>query len=238
MFAPEGYPIIAVTGLVTGLVGVGGYFAPPPWSGLCYLSAVVLLGFVLFFFRDPERIPPGDVDTDHAVLAPADGRVVEIREVGDAEYVNGPATQISIFLSVFNVHVNRIPAQGTIAYVNYHPGSFHVAWHRKASEENEHAAFGLEHPTGTPIFFKQIAGLVARRIVYHVEEGDSVYAGERFGMIRFGSRVDVLVPSTVSVEVREGDHVRAGLTLLGRIPSGRAPVTPRESGQRREVVAQ
>lgn len=236
MFAPEGFPIIAATGLISGLLGVLGYLVSGPWSGASYVAGVLLLAFVLFFFRDPERIPPGDLDTDHAVLAPADGRVVQIREVTEAEFVGGPATQISIFLSVFNVHVNRIPAEGTLTYVDYHSGSFHVAWHEKASEENEHAAFGLEHPTGTPIFFKQIAGLIARRIVYHVEEGDSVYAGERFGMIRFGSRVDVVVPSTVSVEVEEGDVVRAGLTLLGRIPSGGAAAAPAESGEKREVV--
>lgn len=237
MFAPEGYRIIAGTAVLTIVIAVGGYLAPWPWSALTYVASVLILAFVLFFFRDPERIPPGDLDTDHAVLAPADGRVVQIREVPDAPFVGGPATQISIFLSVFNVHVNRIPAKGTLTHVAYHPGAYHVAWHRKASDENEHAAFGLEHPTGTHIFFKQIAGLIARRIVYHVEEGDSVYAGERFGMIRFGSRVDVAVPKNVSVEVSEGDRVRAGLSVLGHIPSGDRTVEPAETDREREVVA-
>lgn len=236
MFAPEGYPVIAGAAVLALLLVTVGYIWPSPWSPVLYTLAFLAFGFTLFFFRDPERIPAPNVDTDHAVLSPADGKVVMLEEVDYAPYINGPATQISIFLSVFDVHVNRIPANGTIQYVKYQPGNYHVAWHPKASKKNEHSAFGLEHPTGTPIYFKQIAGLIARRIIFHVEEGDSVYAGERFGVIRFGSRVDVLVPSNVSVEVEVGNRVKAGLSVLGRIPSGGSADVPATEGEKLGVI--
>lgn len=224
---------MAIVSLV--LVGVG-YFWLSSWSVLLYTVSILLLGFTLYFFRDPARAPDENVDMEHLVLAPADGRVVMIEEVMDAPFINDSAIQISIFLSIFDVHVNRIPANGVLEHVEYHPGAYHIAWHPKASEENEHAAFGLQHPSGTRLYFKQIAGLIARRIMYHVEEGDTVRAGERFGVIRFGSRVDVLVPSSVSVEVQEGDRVRAGSSVLGRIPSGSSVKTPVLGGEYTEVV--
>lgn len=230
--------MIAGAGILSLLLAGAGYLWSSAWSVVLYGVSILLFAFTLYFFRDPERIPERKLDTKHIVLAPADGRIVTIDQVDDAPFINSSATQISIFLSIFNVHVNRIPANGVIRHVEYHPGDYHIAWNPKASDKNEHAAFGLEHPTGTPIYFKQIAGLIARRIIYHVEEGDSVYAGERFGVIRFGSRVDVLLPSTVSVEVEVGDRVRAGLSVLGRIPSGGEPATPAVEGERTGVVNQ
>ena len=157
------------------------------------------------------------------LLAPADGKVVVVEEVEEPLYLKGPALQISIFLSPLDVHVNRIPADGVIEFDQYVSGDYLVAWHPKASEKNERSQLGLRHPSGLKVLFKQIAGLAARRVVYHVAVGDTVKAGQRFGVVKFGSRMDVLVPRTVEVEVKVGDRVRAGETILGRLPE-KAPV--------------
>jgi phosphatidylserine decarboxylase len=149
------------------------------------------------------------------LLAPADGKVVQIETVHESLYIQGEARQVSIFLSPLDVHVNRVPADGVIEYDQYVPGDYLVAWHPKASEKNERSQLGLRHPSGTPILFKQIAGAVARRIVYHIGVGDKVRAGERFGLVKFGSRMDVLVPPYVPIHVKVGDRVVAGETVLG-----------------------
>jgi phosphatidylserine decarboxylase len=176
------------------------------------------LAFVLFFFRDPERTPPPDARAN-GLLAPADGRVVDIVTEDEPLYLKGPAQRVSIFLSPLDVHVNRVPARGVIEYAKYRPGDYFVAWHPKASEKNERSEFGLRHPSGTKVLFKQIAGAVARRIEYDLEEGDTVEAGQRFGIVKFGSRMDLLVPPSVRLDVEEGQTVRAGTTVLGRIPA-------------------
>lgn len=195
-----------------------GYPLSPVWRGILYVLAVAVLGFTLYFFRDPERTVPAGLDRAHALMAPADGKVVEVVDETEPHYLEGPSTRISIFLSPLDVHVNRIPADGVIAFERYVPGDYLVAWHPKASAKNERSELGLRHPTGAKVFFKQIAGAVARRIVYHVEEGDTVRAGERFGIVKFGSRMDVHVPPDVAIEVAVGDRVRAGETRLGRFP--------------------
>ena len=222
MIAREGYTIVAIAAalalaLSLGAVWVDGWL----WRGPLLLVAVGGLAFTLYFFRDPERTPPADA-RDDGLLAPADGRVVEITEETDTLYLEGPARRVSIFLSPLDVHVNRIPARGVIEYERYRPGDYLVAWHPKASEKNERSELGLRHPSGTKVLFKQIAGAVARRIVYHVGEGDSVAAGQRFGIVKFGSRMDVLVPPHVDLTLEEGQHVRAGETVIGWLP-GAAP---------------
>lgn len=222
MIAREGYTIVAIAAalalaLSLAAVWVDGWL----WRGPLLLLAVGGLAFTLYFFRDPERTPPADA-RDHGLLAPADGRVVEITEETDTLYLEGPARRVSIFLSPLDVHVNRIPARGVIEYERYRPGDYLVAWHPKASEKNERSELGLRHPSGTKVLFKQIAGAVARRIVYHVGEGDSVAAGQRFGIVKFGSRMDVLVPPHVDLTLEEGQHVRAGETVIGWLP-GAAP---------------
>ncbi len=173
------------------------------------IFAVVLL-FTLYFFRDPDRVPPAG---ENLVLAPADGKVILIRDVEDDEYLKGPATQVSIFMSPLNVHVNRFPISGTVRYFRYFPGEFLVAFDDKSSLRNERTHIGVENGV-TKVLFKQIAGFVARRIVAPVKEGDRAVAGERFGMIRFGSRVDVLVPKTLTVKVHVGETTVAGETVL------------------------
>ncbi|MFN2433435.1 MAG: phosphatidylserine decarboxylase [Gemmatimonadota bacterium] len=173
-----------------------------PWLALVW---VALLSFVAFFFRDPHRVYTG---TEGAVLSPADGRVVQLREE------EGRRT-LSIFLSVLDVHVNRAPVSGRIEKVEYHRGRFQAAFRHGASSENERNVITIRSPVGL-VTAAQIAGLLARRIVCTVREGDEVQAGERIGLIKFGSRMDVSVPAGVAWSVEVGSRVRAGVTVLGR----------------------
>lgn len=189
---------------------------------LIYGLMFALVGLILNFFRDPDRnIPEGD----DLVLAPADGNVVLIKEVEEESYLQGKAIQISIFLSVLDVHVNRNPISGTLEYLKYQPGIYLVAWHDDASELNERADFGVRHPSGVKIFYRQITGFLARRIVYNVEEGDELAAGKRFGMMKFGSRMDVLVPPDTKINVKEGDSTVAGETVMGRLAIEKSKAT-------------
>jgi len=219
MIAQEGWPFVAAA-FVIGLILAGlTLIIPglPEWLeiGLIPLFTPGTGLFVAFFFRDPERTPPPD--SKLLILAPADGKVVEVVQVHEPLFIQGPAWRISIFLSVLNVHVNRIPITGTVDYVTYKPGEYRVAWHPKASTLNEQSQIGLVHESGRKILFKQIAGSLARRIVYRLAIGDQVQAGERFGLIRFGSRMDVLAAADTVIDVRVGERVRAGVSVLGTI---------------------
>jgi phosphatidylserine decarboxylase len=172
----------------------------------------VLLGlgvFVLFFFRDPERTPPSDPE---CIVSPADGRVMEVVEEARGEL---PGRRISIFLSIFDVHVNRSPVAGRITAIEYRTGKFYAAMRGRASAENEQNAFHVSSERGD-VVFKQIAGWVARRIVCWKSVGDSVTRGERVGMIRFGSRMDIWLPDRVDILVRPGQHVAGGTSILAR----------------------
>jgi phosphatidylserine decarboxylase len=172
----------------------------------------VLLGlgvFVLFFFRDPERTPPSDPE---CIVSPADGRVMEVVEEARGEL---PGRRISIFLSIFDVHVNRSPVAGRITAIEYRTGKFYAAMRGRASAENEQNAFHVSSERGD-VVFKQIAGWVARRIVCWKSVGDSVTRGERVGMIRFGSRMDIWLPDRVDIVVRPGQHVAGGTSILAR----------------------
>lgn len=201
--AKEGFPFIAI-GLTLIL------FALLLKSNPLIIITVLLTIFVVFFFRDPERIIPTNPGL---ILSPADGKVVEI--VNDT-YNNLPYTRISIFLSVFNVHINRAPLAGTVKEKKYNPGKFLVAMAPKASEINEQTALVLSNDKIT-IVVKQIAGLIARRIVCWPSVGDKLEQGQRFGLIRFGSRADVFLPSTVDIKVKIGDKVAGGTSVLGVI---------------------
>jgi len=215
MFARDGYTTIFVTIIFALIVsGIARYLEPHWTAYILYTAMALLVAFILFFFRDPDReITQGD----NYVLSPADGNVVQIKDVDEERYINGPAKQISIFLSPMDVHVNRVPVTGTVEYLEYEPGIFLVAYDHRASELNERADFGVKHPSGTKIFFRQITGFLARRIVYHMDLGDELRAGERFGMMKFGSRMDILVPDDVEVNVSEGDKAVAGETILATI---------------------
>ncbi|MBP1649284.1 MAG: psd [Bacteroidetes bacterium] len=172
--------------------------------------AVVALAFTLSFFRDPERTTPAG---DDLVISPADGEVVLIKPVQEDEYLKKEGVQVSIFMSPFNVHVNRWPISGTVEYFRHIPGEYLVAYEEKSSVRNERTHIGVRGAKIT-VLFKQIAGYVARRIVADVKEGDCAVAGNRFGMIKFGSRVDVIVPANAEVRVALGDRTVAGETVL------------------------
>lgn len=178
------------------------------------VAAVPFAAFSLFaawFFRNPQRTTPAD---ENAVISPADGVICQVTEVEEKEHLGGTATRVSIFMSVFNVHVNRAPVAGRIASTTYTPGSFRIASLDKASTENERNAIVLETPRGK-LLFVQIAGSVARRIICYGKPGDTLRAGQRFGLIRFGSRVDVYFPAGSRADVAVGQKVVGGETVLG-----------------------
>jgi phosphatidylserine decarboxylase len=202
--------LASVLAVVAYLVALGRR-SWPLWLLAFALTLVAL--WVAYFFRDPER--EGERGDD-AVISPADGRVVMVSEVDEPAFIHGRALRISIFMNVFNVHVNRYPVSGTVKYVHYNPGRFLSAAREKSSLENEQMSVGLDHD-GTRILVRQIAGLIARRIVTYSREGETVGQGERMGIIRFGSRVDVFLPPSTPSAVRVGQSTFAGTTLLARL---------------------
>ena len=205
--AVEGIPFVVIAGIITVLFYAAGLIIP------AVLFTLVTL-FVVWFFRNPERtVPPGD----NNVISPADGKIIDIREVDEARILKKKMLKISIFMNLFNVHVNRSPCTGKVVDIVYNPGKFVSANLDKASLENEQNAVVLETPAGEKIIFIQIAGLIARRIVCWLREGQYVKRGERFGLIRFGSRVDVYLPVGTDVSVSLGDKVKAGESILARM---------------------
>ncbi|MCC7196227.1 MAG: phosphatidylserine decarboxylase family protein [Gemmatimonadaceae bacterium] len=209
-FAKEGVPFIAIAvAIAAACVWFAAAGPSPLRTGLAAFTLLLAL-WVAYFFRDPEREGPRG---DRIIISPADGRIVHVTEVHEPAFVNGPALRISVFMNVFNVHVNRYPVSGVVRYVHYNPGKFLNAAVEKASLENEQSSVGIESPAG-PVLVRQIAGLVARRIVTYSRVGAAAAQGERFGMIRFGSRLDVFVPPDSKVMVRVGDRVAAGTTVL------------------------
>ena len=215
-FAPEGTPFIGAGWTLVALC----LWAALRWGGwMSYapLAATLTIGvWLLVFFRDPRRDGPRG---DRLLIAPADGRVVSIVETDEPEYLRTRAMRISVFMNVFDVHVNRYPASGTVEFYRYHPGKFVHAATDKASADNEQASLGMAGPHGA-LLVRQIAGLIARRIVTDGRPGASAVQGERFGMIRFGSRVDLFVPldRRPAARVVVGDRVRAGRTVLAEYP--------------------
>jgi phosphatidylserine decarboxylase len=178
-------------------------------SGLTGIFSIFNLGF----FRDPDRIIPDNPD---AIIAPADGKVVAIQSVNEPEFFNTEVCRISIFLSVFNVHVNRSPFSGTVEHFAYRAGAFLPAFKPDASLENEQTAIGIMGNRQKKVMFTQIAGIIARRIICHLREGFKTKAGDRMGMIRYGSRVDVyFLDNEVDIKVKINDRVKAGETILG-----------------------
>jgi phosphatidylserine decarboxylase len=214
IFAREGIPFILIA-LAIAAVGYTAALMRRSWP--LWIVAFVLTIFVLwvaYFFRDPERSGPRG---DQLVIAPADGRVIDIREVDEPTFLQGRAIRISVFMNVFNVHVNRYPVGGRVEYVHYNPGRFLNAAADKASLENEQMSVGVQ-AAQHKVLFRQIAGLIARRIVTYSRVGDDAEQGERMGLIRFGSRVDVFVPVGSTVKVQLGDRPVAGTTVLAELP--------------------
>jgi phosphatidylserine decarboxylase len=212
--AREGIPFILIAAvLAAGSFGLALMRRSWPLWLLAFVLTVVAL-WVAYFFRDPERTGERG---DALVVSPADGRIVMITDVDEPSFVHGKATRISIFMNIFNVHVNRYPVTGTVKYVHYNPGKFINAAADKASLDNEQMSVGLE-TNGKLVLVRQIAGAIARRIVTYSKVGDAATQGERFGLIRFGSRVDVFVPTGSKVRVKIGDKPVAGTTILAELP--------------------
>lgn len=205
-FAPEGYPFILAFLLITIVVSI---FAKP-WLTLLPLLLTI---FMFFFFRDPERkIPAGD----NIFVSPADGRVILIEKVYEKRYLKDEAIEVSIFMSPLNVHVNRAPCDGSVESVVYTPGRFFSAFKRDASLYNENIAMLLDTKFGK-VLVRQVAGSIARRAVCRVKTGDALRKGERFGIIKFSSRLDLYLPKGTHIKVKLGDKVKAGETIIGFI---------------------
>jgi phosphatidylserine decarboxylase len=209
--APEGWAVIGTAAAVLGVVAVVGTAAGHPAS---ILPFVVGVGFCLWFFRDPVRETPRD---PHAVVSPADGRVVGVTPVEEEQFLRAPATRVSIFMSPLDVHVNRSPVAGRITALQHTAGKFRAAWEDKASLDNERNAMVLEQD-GRRYLVVQIAGALARRIVCRRAVGDVLERGEAYGVIMFGSRVDVYLPPDVTACVKKGDRVVAGESVLAELP--------------------
>lgn len=206
-----GYNTIGLITIIAFILIAAGIFIQNSYVKYTLIViAIFLILFTINFFRDPERSAPA---RDDVVVSPADGTVVLIKKVTEDQFIKENAWQISIFMSPLNVHVNRIPIDGTVNYLQYHKGEYLIATDDKASEKNERAVFGITGNNGK-VMFTQIAGYVARRIIYEIKPGDEVKMGERFGMIKFGSRVDVIVPEKWNIKVKKGDIVTAGETIL------------------------
>ena len=215
-FAREGVIFI----VIAALIAAGGYAVAlnrrswPLWL-LAFVLTIIAL-WVAYFFRDPERAGERG---KQIVIAPADGKVVQIAEVDEPAFAQGKTRRISIFMNVFNVHVNRYPISGTVKYVHYNKGKFINAAADKASLENEQSSIGIEADSGYRILVRQIAGLIARRIVTYSKVGDKVTQGDRLGIIRFGSRVDVFLPLDATIKVKVGQATFAGVTVLADLPT-------------------
>jgi phosphatidylserine decarboxylase len=205
--ARAGWPFIGASAFTTFVLA------------LCGLTAFAIVGLVVtfyicYFFRDPDRVTP---NIPNAVISPADGRVVFTGVVEENPFIEGPCVKIGIFMNIFNVHVNRIPLSGKIKDIRYFPGKFYSADKEEASMSNEHNALILETEKNQTICFVQIAGFIARRIICFVQKGDAMTIGQRFGLICFGSRVDVYLPADTSLSVAKGDKVKAGSTVIGHM---------------------
>ncbi|MFO7883978.1 MAG: phosphatidylserine decarboxylase family protein [Desulfobacteraceae bacterium] len=199
-----------VTYIIAALLLTGLFF----FAGLvvCGVVSSLVTLFMVWFFRDPDRNLPED---DTAVVSPADGRVLSVEQVSENQYINEACVKVSIFMNIFNVHVNRIPFGGRIESQDYFPGSFFNASFDKASEKNERNALVIRSEKGHVYSVVQIAGLIARRIVSRVCKGDTMKTGERYGMICFGSRLEVYLPEDIVLAVQPGEKVSAGSTIIG-----------------------
>ncbi len=217
--AREGLPFIVPAFLLATLAAALYVFLGPlPFAGLAaFLYALTLA--MIAFFRNPERHPP---EGDDLIISPADGRVLHVQEMEDEQWGAGPCIKVSIFMSVANVHVNRVPVTSQVIRTRYVPGKFLVASLDKASTDNERSGLTLRDDRGRELTVVQIAGLVARRIVTYPVEGDQLQQGNRYGLIRFGSRLELYLPLGTHIEVKEGDTTRAGETIIGTLPPGSA----------------
>lgn len=216
-FHREGYKIITIVSLLS-MAGVlaADYYVSIFWlQKSIQVSCLIFLVLILQFFRNPKRITPLDDDT---IIAPVDGKVVVIEEVEETEYFKDKRIQVSIFMSPLNVHVTRYALGGTVKYSKYHPGKYLVAWHPKASTDNERTTIVVENPSFGEVLYRQIAGALAKRIVNYAKEGDVVVQGTDAGFIKFGSRVDIFLPLQSNITVALGDTVKGGVQVIAKKP--------------------
>ncbi len=213
----EGYKIIPIAILVVCLLYALLFWLIPfeVVQVVLGLAAFVLLVLIVRFFRDPDVAIEFN---DRQVIAPADGKVVVIEETEETEYLKDKRIQVSIFMSPLNVHVNRSPIAGEVSYYKYHPGKFLVAWHPKSSTDNERTSIGIKLKSGVEIMMRQVAGAVARRICFYSEAGKPVEQGEKFGFIRFGSRIDLYLPLDAEIKVNIDDISYGGKTVVAELP--------------------
>ena len=213
MFHKEGFKIILITLFaVIGISLIAHYFVDIPWlKKLIQIIAFLFLIAILQFFRNPKRITPKN---DQHIIAPVDGKVVVIEEVFEKEYFKDKRLQVSIFMSPVNVHVTRYALGGKVTYSEYHPGKYLVAWHPKASEENERTTIVVDNPVFGEVLYRQIAGALAKRIVNYAKVGETVVQGEDAGFIKFGSRVDVYLPLETKINVQLNQTVKGGIDVI------------------------
>ena len=213
----EGYTTIAITLLFIFVLNafIDYRYADITWlRWLIYILSFSLFLIVLQFFRNPKR---AFVTDDNLLICPADGKVVVIEETEEGEYFKDKRLQVSIFMSPVNVHINRNPISGVVKFFKYHPGKYLAAWNPKSSTENERTTVVVAHSSGVEVLYRQIAGALARRIVWYVKEGDMVEQGKEFGFIKFGSRVDIFLPLGTKVNVELNQMVKGGITALGEL---------------------
>lgn len=213
----EGYRTIGIAALIFGLINIASFIFIgdnyPKTAAIIFVASVLLFLFIVSFFRIPYRsLTKGEKE----VICPADGKVVVIEEILEEEYFNDRRLQVSIFMSPANVHVNRNPVSGEVVYNKYHKGKYLVAWHPKSSTENERHAVVIKNKTGE-VLVKQIAGALAKRIVNYLSIGQEVHQGDELGFIKFGSRVDVILPLTAKINVQLNQVVKGGVTVLATL---------------------
>ena len=215
MFHKEGYKIIIVTFIIVAAIVLSADQVDTAWIKYTLQGiAVIVLILILQFFRNPKRVTTKD---DAQVIAPVDGKVVVIEEVFEKEYFKDKRLQVSIFMSPINVHITRYAIGGLVKYSKYHPGKYLVAWHPKASEENERTSIVVENPTYGSILYRQVAGAMAKRIVNYAEVGMEVVQGEDAGFIKFGSRVDLYLPLDTKLNIKLNQKVKGGVDIIAAI---------------------
>jgi len=205
---------IIVASLLFAVIAALAIYFLEMWSLLIIVPLLVIYGLVFWFFRVPNR---DILDHTENVIAPVDGKVVMIKEVEETEFLKERAIQVSIFMSPLNVHICRFPVSGNVIYKKYHPGKYLVAWHEKSSTENERTTVAVESLTNHKVVFRQIAGYVARRIVFYCNEGDTAKAGHEFGFIKFGSRMDIFLPLDTEIICKIGDKTKGGIDVIARM---------------------
>ncbi|MDR6516035.1 phosphatidylserine decarboxylase family protein [Chryseobacterium camelliae] len=205
---------ITVATLLFIIISAAAIYFLEMWSLLIIMPLLIIYSLVFWFFRVPDR---EILEHRENVVAPVDGKVVMIKEVDENEFLNERVIQVSIFMSPLNVHICRYPVSGKVIYKKYHPGKYLVAWHEKSSTDNERTTVAVESLTHHKVVFRQIAGYVARRIVFYCNEGDEAKAGHEFGFIKFGSRMDIFLPLDTEIICKIGDITKGGLDVIARM---------------------